>query len=251
MMTIGGLAHIMMLIATIVIIVAMMIVVSKVSYKCQCVMIYSAVGLCMLGIMFLHLTHYGTSIDFKNFFEQMFQVCNFNFILLPLCLIRKNELARQYLFYFSMFAAMSTFVAYPSDVENSMWYSVVTLNFWLDHMLVVAVPLMMISARWFKPQKKYVLWVVLCLVVYFGVAFFANFAFNGWQINGSHNHSYTMNDGGIMILKPLFKLIPIPYVYLLPLLIPFAAAFYLLAYLFKDYKIKENYKQCFMLFYQA
>ena len=94
MMTIGGTAHILMLLASILIVATLMIIVTRVSYKAQCAIIYSAVILCMLGILFLHLTHYGTTLDFKNFFVQMFQVCNFNFILLPLCLIKKNELGR-------------------------------------------------------------------------------------------------------------------------------------------------------------
>lgn len=236
MMTIGGTAHFLMLVTSILIVAVLMIVVAHIGYKAQCVMIHSAVALCMLGILFLHLTHYGTTLDFKNLFVQMFQVCNFNLILLPLCLIKKNELGRQYLFFFSMPCALSTFVTYVSDVEKSMWYSIVTLNFWLDHLLVVAVPLMMLAARWFKPQVKYVPWVCLCILAYFGCCFLANFAFNGWQINGPHNHSYTMGPGGIMILVPIFKLIPIPFVYLLPILPACALLFYLVALCFKKYK---------------
>ena len=255
MMTIGGVAHIIMVVVSILIVACLMFVVAHVSYKWQCVIIYSAVFVCMLGIAFLHLTHYGTQFDFKNFFTQMFQVCNFNFILLPLCLIKKNELGRQYLFYFSMPCALSTFVTYVSDVENSMWYSIVTLNFWIDHLLVVAVPLMMIAARWFKPQKKYIPWICLCILIYFGCCFIANFALNGWQTSGPHNHSYTMSSGGILVLVPLFKLIPIPFVYLLPMLPICALLFYLISIPFKNYKTidllnppksnKNKEKQCF------
>ena len=240
-MTIGGTAHIVMVLMSVLIVVALMIVVSRVSYKAQCVIIYSLVFLCMFGILFLHLTHYGTQLDFENFFIQMFQVCNFNFILLPLCLIKKNELGRQYLFYFSMPCALSTFVSYVSDVENSIWYSIITLNFWLDHLLVVLVSLLMLSARWFKPQKKYIPWVCLCIFMYFGVCFISNLGLNGWQITGAHNHSYTMNPGGIMLLEPLYKLIPIPFVYLIPLLPLFALIFCLVALCFKNYKVVDLY----------
>ncbi len=239
MMTIGGTAHILMLVATAVIIILLVILVSKVSFKWQCVVIHSCVLICMIGIVFLHLTHYGTRIDFKNFFGQMFQVCNFNFILLPLCLIKKNELARQYLLYFSMFAAASTFVSYPSDVQNSMWYSIVTMNFWIDHAMVVAVALLMVAARWTKPQMKYVLWTTLCVVGYFLLAFVANCGFNGWAIQGAYNYSYTMNAGEIMVLKPLYKLIPIPFVYLLPLIPALIGLFYLFALMFKRYQVKQ------------
>lgn len=234
-MTIGGTAHIIMVLVSIILIVALMIIVSKVSYKVQCAIIHSCVLLCMLGITFLHLTHYGKTLDFKNFFNQMFQVCNFNFILLPLCLIKRNELGRQYLFYFSMPCALSTFVSYVSDVENSMWYSIVTLNFWLNHLLIVLIPLLMISARWFKPQKKYVLWSCLCVLIYFVSCFLVNYLLNGSNILGPHNHSYTMGPGGIMILVPLYNLIKIPFIYLLPLLPACAVLFYFESLCFKKY----------------
>lgn len=136
--------------------------------------------------------------------------------------------------------AISTFVTYTSDVEGSMWYSIVTINFWVDHLMVVLVCLMMVSAGWFKPRKEYVFKVCLCLLAYFGACFFANFAFNGWSISGPHNHSYTMSSGSIMILEPLYKLIPIPFVYLLPLFPIFMGLFYLLAFFFKKYTLPHN-----------
>ena len=112
MMTIGGTAHIFMVIASIIFSVLMFIIVFKAKEKVQNIII-SVVGLtAVFGIFFLHGTHYFTDLDFYNLGRQMFQVCNFNFILIPLALFKRNELARQYLFYFSMPAALSTFI-YP------------------------------------------------------------------------------------------------------------------------------------------
>lgn len=239
-MTLFGPTHIMMIIATIIIIITLMIVVAHLSKKGQDIMIYSAVIICMAGIIFLHLTNYGTTFDIVNLLTQMLQVCNFNLILLPLCLIKKNELGRQYLVYFSMFAAMSTFVAYPPDVQKSMWYSVVTLTFWINHSLIVAVPLMMIASRRLKPRKEYIWKVVLCLIVYFLMAFLGNMILNDFDFeNITYNLSYTMNPNAVMILKPLWNLIPIPFVYLLPLLPIFVLLFYLFAFLFRKYEVRE------------
>lgn len=241
MMTIGGTPHIIMLICSIILLGLLMFIVSRVSHKVQCIMIHSAILVCMLGILFLHLTHYGTTFDFENLFVQMFQVCNFNLILLPLCLIKKNELARQYLFFFSMPAAASTFFSYPSDVSGSMWYSIITLNFWLNHFLIVAIALMMVASKWLKPGRKYVLKVCLCIFAYFMIAFCANYILNGFSITGPHNHSYTMGPGGILALKPLYKLIPIPFIYLIPTLPIIGGIFYLVALIFeKIFNKKES-----------
>jgi len=54
---------------------------------------------------------------------------------------------------------------------------------------------------------------------------------------GESNLSYTMEAGSIMILKPLFKLIPIPYVYLLPIVPALVLIYYLIALVFKKYKL--------------
>ena len=75
MMTIGGTAHILMLVATIVIIAVLMFVCSRVSPKWQNVMIHSAVLIGMVGILFLHLTRRGTVFDPQNFFVVKLYVC--------------------------------------------------------------------------------------------------------------------------------------------------------------------------------
>ena len=239
MMTIGGGAHLLMVISSCIIGIILCLIVKSVNEKTQNIIIGTSSTICVLGIFFLHCTHYGTTLDFKNLLVQMFQVCNFNFILLPLCLIKRNELARQYLFFFSMPMALSTFVSYPSDIEQSMWYSIVCLTFWINHFLIVIIPFMMIATKRFKPRKEYIWKVLICIFIYFLVAFIANYVLNDFSIEGAHNHSYTMDAGGIMLLKPIYKLIPIPFIYLLPVLPVLSLLYYLIAISFKNYKIND------------
>ena len=241
MMTIGGSAHITMIVCSVILSVLLFLIVKYASDKIQNIIITTIALIAVVGIFFLHGTRYLTTLDLVWLLKQMFQVCNFNFILLPLALFKRNELARQYLFYFSMPAALSTFVTYPSDVEGSMWYSVICLTFWINHLFIALTPILMIAAKRFKPRIEYIPKVLLCIVVYFASAFAANFIINGWSIHGGSNLSYTMSAGSIMILKPLFRLIPIPYVYLLPLLPLFALLFYLVALLFKKFNTKEAF----------
>lgn len=236
-MTIGGTAHILMILSSIVISVALFLVVKYSKEKIQNIIIYTLTFICVFGIFFLHGTHYFTDFDLPNLMIQMLQVCNFNFILLPLCLFKRNELARQYLFYFSMPMALSTFVTYPSDVEGSMWYSVVTLTFWSNHLLIGLIPFLMIATKKFKPRKDYVLKVSACVFGYFAIAFMGNIILNNFDFNNIvHNHSYTMGADSIMILKPMFALIPIPFVYLIPILFVLTFIFWLESKLFEKYK---------------
>jgi len=239
MMTIGGSAHLLMVISSFIIGFILFFVVRKSNEKVQNIIIGISIVVCVIGIFFLHGTHYGTALDFKNLLVQMFQVCNFNLILLPFCLFKRNELARQYLFFFSMPMALSTFVSYPSDIEGSMWYSIVCLTFWINHYLIVMIPLMMLATKRFKPRKEYIFKVIICVFMYFLAAFIANYILNDFSIVGPHNHSYTMGAGGIMLLKPMYKLMPIPFIYLLPLLPMLLLLYFLVARLFENFQIKD------------
>lgn len=241
MMTIGGLAHILMIVASLIISIAFVIIIKFVGRKAQDIIIYVLTAICVSGIFYLHGTRYLTTFDLKNLATQMLQVCNFNFILLPLCLFKRFEVARQYLFYFSMPMALSTFVSYPSDVANSMWYSNVCLTFWINHFLIALIPILMIATGRFKPRTDYVWKVAICVFMYFGIAFIGNYILNGFEIYGSHNHSYTMGADGIMLLIPLFKLIPIPFVYLLPVLAALGLVWWLVSLAFKKYKVEDGF----------
>lgn len=241
MMTIGGIPHVLMILISFVVGISLFFVVKYSSKKVQNLIIGLAILVCVMGIFFLHGTHYGTSFDLKNLLIQMLQVCNFNFILLPLCLFKRNELARQYLFFFSMPMALSTFVSYPSDVEGSMWYSIKCLTFWINHFLIAIIPLLMIATKRFKPRREYVLKVVLCILCYFLIAFIGNYVLNGFSIDGPHNHSYTMESGAIMLLKPIYNLIPIPFVYLLPVGPVLFVLYLFITKMFENYKTKDDF----------
>ena len=241
MMTIGGTAHMTMILASIIIGIVLYIVVKLSNEKVQNGIIYTTMGICVFGIFFLHGTRYFTTFDLKNLLIQMLQVCNFNFILLLLCLFRRNELARQYLFFFSMPMALSTFVSYPGDVEKAMWYSKVCLTFWVNHFLIALIPILMIATKRFKPRIDYVPKVILCILIYFLAAFVGNFVLNGLAIYGEHNHSYTMGADGILLLKPLYKLIPIPFVYLLPIVPVLFLVYFVVAKWFTNYLISGSF----------
>lgn len=240
MMAIGGVAHITMILLSICVGMFFFFTVKHANERMQNIIIVTLICVCVMGVFFLHGTHYGTMLDLKNLFVQMLQVCNFNFILLPLCLFKRNELARQYLFFFSMPMALSTFVSYPSDIEESMWYSIKCLTFWINHFLIVLIPFLMIAARKFKPRKEYVYKVVVCIFCYFSAAFIGNYALNGFSLEGPHNHSYTMESGSIMLLKPIYNLIPIPFVYLLPIAPVLFLFYWGITKLFQNYQINDN-----------
>lgn len=184
------------------------------------------------GIFYRHGLSLGKGFTPKTLLVQMLQVCNFNFILLPLCLVPKFKLARQYAFYFSMFAASTTFISYSSSLAKLNWNDITVMNFWLNHLAAVALPLFMLASGRFKPEKKYIPMVTIAMVVYFLIAWLGNYyliTYEGYRIEDTFSFIY--NTYKNPLLETLYKLIPMPFVYMLPLLPIVVGWFYLIEFI--------------------
>lgn len=236
MMQAFGAAHWAMLGATFAFFVLGWLLVPRLGRIAQNILFFVCAFLCCGGIFFRYAMglSWTAHFDFATLAMEMLQVCNFNFLLLPLMLVPKFELARQYSILFSMTAALTTFLSPSSSWAQLPWYSATVLNSWLNHTFAVALPLFMMAARRLKPQKNYVLPVLGCVFLYFTVA-----AGVSWLlilkgvITRENSFSFIFSTDGIPFFELLYRLIPLPYFYLYPLLLLLAAYFYLLAKVFE------------------
>lgn len=212
--------------------------ISKMPQNFQSIMIIIGAVLCS-GIIFFTCgmgLSFRNGINLKGLARQMLQVCQFNMILVPLMLIPKLELARQYSVMFSMFAAMTTFVSIPDYFANYRWYDKQILAFWGFHVFAVAVPLWMMGARRLKPRKEYILPVVICVFAYFTVVYIiSELLIDAGKMTAENSYSFIYKSGHTFPLKQLYNLIGVPYFYLWPL-IPVLYGFdYLFSWLLRDY----------------
>ena len=240
-MTLFSFTHIIFLLVTIVFILSTMYLITKLNRKWQNIMFIFAVIMCSGGIFFRYAMGLGfNKINIETLLIQMLQVCNFNFILVPLMLIKKNEIARQYSFMFSMFAASTTLFALSKDWANLNWYDINIINSWLNHTFAISLPLWMFSARLLKPKKEYVLKVTIMVIIYFILSFFIQEILKASNdIYSSLNLSFIYGDKSIFVFDYLYKAIKLPCFYLIPL-IPFMILFFIgLTKLFKNYKLRE------------
>ena len=150
--------HYIFLISSLIFILLTMFIVSKLKRRGQNIMFLIGTLCCSLGIFYRY--GMGLSLEGKiniiTLCKELLQVCSFNFILLPLMLIPKFEIARQYSFFFSMFAASTTLFSVSKVYADMNWYDISFLNSWINHLFAIAVPLWMLAARRLKPQKKYI-----------------------------------------------------------------------------------------------
>lgn len=241
-MKLFSITHIIFLLLTIIFLLSTMYLVSKMKRKNQNLMFIFAVIMCSGGIFFRYAMglRFTLDLNFKMLALQMLQVCNFNFILLPLMLIKKNKIARQYSIMFSMFAASTTLIALSKDWRNLNWYDINIINSWLNHTFAIALPLWMLSARLLKPKKEYILKVSILIVLYFIGSYVIQELLKSKEIISMNaNYSFIYGDQSIFIFDYLYKTIKLPFFYMLPLLPILIVFFIVLTKIFKKYSLKE------------
>ena len=231
-MTVGSPQHIILFLATAAFTVFSCIAVAKMPRKWQNIMIVASVLTCMGAIFYrfaMGLSLEG-KLNIKNLLMEQMQVCNFNFILLPLMLIPKFKLARQYSIYFSMFAASTTLVALNNAWGGANWYEPIVFNSWLYHSLAIICPLWMFAAGRLRPERKYILPVSGCVFGYFTLVYAISEILKSAGIMAENkSYSYIYNTDGIPILSTFHKWINVPYWHLIPAFFIVVAFFCLLS----------------------
>ena len=229
-MTTFSIEHICLLFATVLFFVGSYFAVAKMPAKLQQVMFIIAAVLGSGGIFFRYAMNLGFegNLRFDALFVQILQVCNFNFVLLPLMLIPKLELPRQYSVFFSMFAASTTLFSIPQSFAGKEWYDPEMLNFWFNHVFAIALPIWMMAAGRLRPQRKYIWPVTACVFAYFTVVYVVSSLLMYYQLpTYGCSFSYVHDPKGMPIITQLYELIGGPYVHLLPLIVVLIGIFYL------------------------
>ena len=211
--------HIIFMLVTAAFLVLSSIAVSKMSRLWQDVAFAAAALICAAGIFY----RYGMGLSWeggimpRTLLLELLQVCNFNFLLLPLCLVPRFKLARQYAVCFSMFAAATTFLSISSSFANYAWHDPQVLNSWINHVFAVACPLWMLVSGRERPSRKYLPWVSLCVFAYFTIVYLISEALIGKGIiTEATSFSFIYKTDGIPLLDQFHAIIPYPYFHLYP-----------------------------------
>lgn len=236
-----GLIHIAAVALTVLFLTLACLLIRKLNRKAQNAVFAVVAFVCSAGIFF----RYAMAMKFDGkfywftLFEQMMQVCNFNFVLLPLMLIPKNELARQYSFMFSMWGAMTTFMSIPESWATLRWNDIVIVNFWLNHAMAIALPVLMCASGKLKPQKKYILPVLLSVFAYFTVsAVISKVLLDNGVITVEQTHSFLFKRDNNALFELFYRWIPVDYFYLYPMLPLLLGFFRLQTWAFAGYRVK-------------
>ena len=222
--------HIILLLSSAVLLVISSFAIAKMPRKWQNVMFIIAAVLGAGGVFFRYAMNlsFTDGLHIDTLLIQMLQVCNFNFILLPLMLIPRLEIARQYSLFFAMFAASTTLFSIPGSLSGYEWYDATVLNFWFNHFFAIALPIWMMASRRTAPKRRYIPAVSACVFCYFTLVYFLTELLMAIEIlpQGS-SFSYVHDPRGMPLITQLYEIIKMPYVHLIPLFFLLIAIFYL------------------------
>lgn len=155
-----------------------------------------------------------------NWFDELpLHLCNINIILVVIALFVNSRTILGLSFFSSFLGALAAILMPPAEFVG---YSIMIprmLGYYITHFSVLLILPILAGLDLYKPKYSDIkpVLTVFCAttIIITGI----NILFIKTGLDSSCNYFYTMNPGGISLLETLYNIIPIPWVYQLPLLI--------------------------------
>lgn len=226
--------HVLLLLINIVYIILLCLILKNKSRKTQTITLVIINALCVLlfvGRMFFgwessRIYNHGSKVTLLPL-----EFCNINIFITLITIITKSKFLQQYLYFASMLGALIPLIIFPechmiTNGNNLFHYMFV--DYWFIHTNLFAIPIVMIACGWFKPSIHYILKILLMVFAVFTFVFICSTILRNFEGFESANYMYCYNDTNLPILKQLHHLIPYPYIYLLPIILPLSIVLYLM-----------------------
>lgn len=151
--------------------------------------------------------------------ELPLHLCNINLILIPVSIFTGKRELQSFCFFLGPLGALMAILMPCTGFE---YYSVLLprmFGYYFTHWLVVCGSLSLCSFKIYKPRFNELKRTALTiLILSFGVFLFS-MALRLTGICANANYFYTVEPFGNPILEMLYKIIPVPYLYILPCLL--------------------------------
>ncbi len=153
--------------------------------------------------------------------ELPLHLCNLNLILYPISLLIKNKKIQNfmfsYFFYVGLLAAICGVLFFDATFKGRDAMTYVVFTYFLYHIILILLPIMTVTLKLYTPKLSNI-WKGLVVLAVLGVIMHLvnlMFKFTGWCEEANYFYTFGMPDNPI--LGSLQKLIPLPLLYMLPL----------------------------------
>ena len=233
-----GVAHLIVIFLSVLFIVLGCIFIPKLKPKTQ-KLIFWILALSTSFVIIFRFVFLYQDYNIDVIFKLTLQLCNFNFIVLPLACFSKFKLARHYLLFVQFAGAFLMYFFYDKYLEASSLFDLQTITYWYYHLIPIALPIFMIASKRFKPEFKYVIPTFISMLSYFYVVTVGNshlMKHKGYSPINTFSSVFFTNENPI--LEALYDFLPVPMLYLVPIFLYLLLIWYFVCYLFKN---KTNY----------
>ncbi len=190
---------------------------------------------CILTLIGFFVYKYCLSIDadydriqsdmggFNWWGELPFHLCNVNMILIPIAVLTKKRPLLSFCFFVGPLGATLALVMPGNGFDG---YSILLprmIGYFGTHFMIVILALSIVTFGFYKPQFRDIPMTALTLAAVALGAFLISLLFRVAGLHPHANYFYTIEPEGNPVLTIFQRLIPVPYLYLLPSILVIAA----------------------------
>jgi len=147
------------------------------------------------------------------------ELCNIGAFVLPFTVLFKKRFLFVFSFYINLIGALLAFILIPDALHQRFFLHPQFLDFFIIHANLIAVPFAMIACGWYKFRLKDTVFATTLFYALGLILLVINLFLEAINWPGDHtNYLFIMGPRGFPILNELYDWIPIPFVYLLPVL---------------------------------
>lgn len=194
------------------------------------------VAACLVTVVSFFVYKYYLSLDaefseltaamggFNWWGELPLQLCNINMLLIPLAVLKKNRALMGFCFYVGPLGALMALLMPGNGFSGFSLLLPRMLGYYGTHFMVLVEGLALVCFGLYRPRLRDLPRVCLTiLAVSFGV-FLINMALRLSGLHPKANYFFSVETEGNFLLELFYRLLPFPYLYVLPgfgILIPY------------------------------
>ncbi|MCL2364220.1 MAG: YwaF family protein [Defluviitaleaceae bacterium] len=147
------------------------------------------------------------------------ELCNIGAFVLPFTVYFKKRFLFVFSFFLNLLGAVLALLLIPEAIHQRFFLHPQFLDFFIIHVNLVAIPFAMVACGWYKLRLKDSVLAVTMFYILGAILLVINLFLAAVNWPGDHtNYLFVMGPRDFPVLDQLFNLIPIPLLYLVPLI---------------------------------
>lgn len=112
----------------------------------------------------VHFSRYWLDPEFATYKLFFVDLCGFSTMMYPLFFLMKKDVLKDYMYYLgALFAFLS--LAYPNTIQGNPIYQYDSIRFFLAHVILVMVPVLMVAWKMHKPNIRNLGWMFVMIMI--------------------------------------------------------------------------------------